>query len=704
MKIRELTDGIEKFDLVMPEFQREYVWEREQAKQLLVSLYRGYPTGSLLFWKTDSPPEIKNAAIAAEKIGTTSVILDGQQRLTTLYLLTRGEIPPYYKAEDIKTDPRDLYFDVDTSEFQYFQHILMAKNPSWVPVVDCFGEGKVNPFEIAKLKAGSDGDTGALAERFYTNLNRLRNVREADYPVQTVPPSADIDEAIDVFDRVNSLGTKLGAADLALAHITGRWPQARQVMKVKIEELEAKRFYFDLTFMTRCLTAVVKGRALFETIHQTPAQELKDGWTLLTKILDYLVTLLPGHANVHSTEDLNTNNVLVPGIAYLAASHGKFTDDKEMRRFIHWLYAASVWARYSSQTDARLDHDISLIGQYESPWAPLVDAIIEQRGRIEVKASDLEGRIIQHPLYRMTYIVAKAAGAVDWFNGSPLHAPHGPGYAIHSHHIFPASLLYSDGGYDAENHLHKKLVNEIANRAFLTGTSNISLSNTPPEQYLPKVEASYPGALAKQFVPTNPELWKLDRYEDFLSERRRLIAEAISGHLEALKTELKHEAGKPVVELVQLGESPTVEFKSSLRWDYRQGQVNKGLQRVIAKTAAGFLNSEGGTLLIGVADDGSILGIAKDLETLPKADVDGFEQTLRQVLSENLGPEFSYLIKSDYETADAHTVAVVKVDPAPKPAFVKSGNGSEFYVRVGNTTRPLDAEAGHDYIKMHWEA
>src|SRR5215210_1570161 len=401
MKIRELTDSIEKFDLVMPEFQREYVWEREQAKQLLVSIYRNYPTGSLLFWKTDSPPEIKNAAVAVDKIGTTSVILDGQQRLTTLYLLTRGEIPPYYTIDDIKTDPRDLYFDVDTGDFQYFQPILMAKNPSWVPVVDCFAEGKVNPFEIAKDKAGDTGDTGELAERFYTSLNQLRNVREADYPVQTVPPSADIDEAIDVFDRVNSLGTKLSAADLALAHITGRWPQARQVMKVKIEELEAKRFWFDLTFMTRCLTAVVKGRALFETIHQTPAQELKDGWSVLTKILDYLVTLLPGHANVHSTEDLNTNNVLVPGIAYLAVSQGKFTDDKEMRRFIHWLYAASVWARYSSQTDQRLDHDISLIGQFDSPWAPLVDSIIEQRGRIEVKASDLDGRIIQHPLYRM---------------------------------------------------------------------------------------------------------------------------------------------------------------------------------------------------------------------------------------------------------------------------------------------------------------
>jgi len=703
MKIGELIDGIEKFDLVMPEFQREYVWEREQAKQLLVSLYRGYPTGSLLFWKTDNPPEIKNAAVTADKIGTTSVILDGQQRLTTLYLFTRGEIPPYYRAEDITNDPRDLYFDVETGDFQYYQHILMSKNPTWVPVVDCFSEAGINPFEIAKAKVGEDGDAGLLAETLWKNLTQLRNIREADYPVQTVPPAADIDDAIDVFDRVNSLGTKLGAADLALAHITGRWPQARQMMKAKIDELQPKRFLFDLTFMTRALTAVVQRRALFETIHKTPVDELQAGWTRLSKILDYLVTILPGFANVHSTEDLNTTNVLVPGIAYLAMRDGKFDDDKEMRRFIHWLYAASVWARYSSQTDQRLDHDISLMAQFSSPWSELIDAIIEQRGRIVVKASDLDGRIIQHPLYRMSYIVAKAMGAVDWFNGSPLDAPHGSAYAIHSHHIFPTSLLY-ENGYNPENHLHKKIVNEIANRAFLTGTSNITLSNKPPAKYLPEVEAKYPGALSKQFVPTSPELWQMERYEDFLAERRRLIADAINAHMGAVMTDAVDDPGKPITELVAMGESPTLEFKASMRWDYRQSQVNKALQRVIAKTVAGFMNSEGGTLLIGVTDDGAIAGIESDLKTLSKEDLDGYEQTLRQVLADGCGPEFSYLVKSAYESVEGSVITVVKVEPSPKPVYVGNGDASEFYIRVGNTTKPLDLQASHDYIKMHWEA
>ncbi len=101
------------------------------------------------------------------------------------------------------------------------------------------------------------------------------------------------------------------------------------------------------------------------------------------------------------------------------------------------------------------------------------------------------------------------------------------------------------------------------------------------------------------------------------------------------------EPGKPVSELVLMGESPTLEFKSSLRWDYRRQEVNKALQKAIAKTVAGLMNSEGGTLSIGVADGGAVLGIENDLKSLSRQDLDGFEQAFRQVLTENCGAEFS---------------------------------------------------------------
>ncbi|HEX9989553.1 MAG TPA: DUF262 domain-containing protein [Chloroflexia bacterium] len=704
MKISEMLDSINRLDMVMPEFQREYVWTREQASKLLDSLFKEYPTGSLLFWKTDNPPEIKNMSVSRDKIGMTMVILDGQQRLTTLYLLTRGEIPPYYTAHDITNDPRNLYFDLETGDFQYYQPLRMKNNPTWVPVTSCFSGKAINPFELAKHKVEPDQDPFELAQTYNENLTRLRNILERDYPYQTVPPAATIVDAITIFDLVNSQGTRLTDADLALTHITAKWPQARQVMKNKILELESKNFAFDLTFMVRSLVGVVKGRALFETIHSTPAEEVKVGWSKLNKILDYLVGILRGHAHIHSTEDLNTTNVFVPAIVYLARHNTKFPSAPEMRRFIHWMYAASTWARYSGQTNQRLDHDISIVQRDDSPWKELVDAIIEQRGRIEVKPSDLEGRGIQTPYYRMTYVMAKARGAIDWFNGLPLDSPHGSAYTIHSHHIFPVSLLYKPGRYDPENYLHKQVVGEIANRAFLTSDSNITLSNTEPTKYLAEIEKNYPGALAKQFIPTNPELWALDRYEDFLAERRRLIANAINERMAALISDLQPPKPQSLEELIAAGESPTLELKSSLRWDLRTNQVNTDLQKVIAKTVAGLMNSEGGILLIGVADDGTILGIENDLKTLKPPDRDRFHLVLRQLIVDYLGAEFSMYIQVSFREHNDMMVCQVRVDPSPKPVYLADKGATEFYIRAGNTTRPLDIETAHDYINMHWQS
>ena len=122
MKVYELLSDIRNRDLVLPEFQREYVWTKEQAKQLMVSLWKGYPIGSLLFWKTDNPPELKNVVSLPERLGTIQVILDGQQRLTTLYMLIEVEVPPYYNQSDIQTDITGLYYNLNDGDFQYFQH------------------------------------------------------------------------------------------------------------------------------------------------------------------------------------------------------------------------------------------------------------------------------------------------------------------------------------------------------------------------------------------------------------------------------------------------------------------------------------------------------------------------------------------------------------------------------------------------------
>jgi hypothetical protein len=701
MKISELLDGIRKRDLVLPEFQREYVWSKDQAKKLFSSLTRDYPVGGLLFWKTDRPPELKNVTSLPEKLGMIQVILDGQQRLTTLYMLISGEIPPYYKEVDILNDPRDLYFKLDDGNFQYYQTSRMKNDPVWKRVVDCYQQSDINVFEIATKQTRDSQEAFNLAQKYNNNLTKLRNVQSQDLPVQSVPSHAALEEAISIFDLVNSQGTKLTDAELALTHITGKWAQARRVMKEKMEQLDKAHFYYDPTFLTRALTGIVTHHALYETVHTQPRTTLEPGWGKLSKILDYLATIFPQRAFIHSTLDLNTTNILIPIVVYLSINNARFPNENALKHAIHWLYAAQMWARYSSQTDQKLEYDLSLVEREDNPWDALCKQMIDQRGRIDVKSSDLDGRWIQHPLYRMTFILAKAQGAMDWFNGAPLGKTIGKSYSIHSHHIFPQSRLYANG-YDQDNLMHRSVINEVANRAFLTADTNSEIANRLPEEYFPEVESKYPSALSKQFIPIDPSLWKLDNYEDFLAARREIIAHKINEYMDGLITvpEIVHEL--PIVELIRLGESATLEFKSTLQWDVIQGKQNTGLRKQVLKTVAAFLNSAGGTLVIGVEDDGNVYGLENDLVLVNKSP-DKFANLVTSLLTEEIGGEFASFIRLRLEQLNGQQICVVDVTAAKEPVYIKGERGSEFYIRFGPTSRMLDTEEAVNYISMHWE-
>ncbi|MYH61806.1 MAG: hypothetical protein F4148_08585, partial [Caldilineaceae bacterium SB0675_bin_29] len=358
---------------------------------------------------------------------------------------------------------------------------------------------------------------------------------------------------------------------------------------------------------------------------------------------------------------------------------------------------ALMWSRYTSQTDQRLETDVTLVAREAEPWSALCTHIVDQRGRIDVEAGDFAGRGTPHPLYRATFILAKAHGATDWFNGLPLSQTHGSAYGLHSHHIFPQSLLYKNG-LDQQDYTHRQLVNEIANRAYLTAESNLGLSNQEPAEYLPDVEAKFPGTLAKQFIPMDPQLWRMDRYRDFLEARRGLIANKLNEFMQSLVVEPETLRHKPVEELIALGESFTLEFKSSLQFDMVHGKQNTALRISVLKTIAAFLNSEGGTLLIGVEDHRTVCGIEPDLHLLGNSR-DKFEQLISSLIVEHLGGGIVPYCRFRFEEVKGQTVYVVDVDPSAEPVFTGTERGSLFHVRVGNTTRALDMAEALRYIE-----
>jgi hypothetical protein len=302
----------------------------------------------------------------------------------------------------------------------------------------------------------------------------------------------------------------------------------------------------------------------------------------------------------------------------------------------------------------------------------------------------------------MCYIVARSRGAIDWFNGIALYQKQiGKSFGLEVHHFFPQAVLRK-AGYEPANPVHKRMINEIANLTFLTKQANLGISASKPGVYVPKVLAKYPDALKQQAIPQNPALWDVENFEAFLAERRRLLAEAINTFMDSLLAKTSRE-GLTINDFVARGEGPRLEFKSSIRWDYRAQAVNKELERVIAKTVSGFMNHDGGTLVVGVTDEGSVVGVEPDIASLNKKPTqDGLSLHLTEILTKFLGAPTAAVVGMSFASIDDKTVVVLSADPASAPVFVDNEGSPEFFVRSGSSTRQLNVKEATDYITSHW--
>lgn len=223
-------------------------------------------------------------------------------------------------------------------------------------------------------------------------------------------------------------------------------------------------------------------------------------------------------------------------------------------------------------------------------------------------------------------------------------------------------------------------INEIANLAFVSGSKNRAIGNKTPDVYFPGILAERgPEALDAQKIPRSPELWNVENYRQFLEVRRKGLAEAVNAFLDEVAME-GSSAAVDAAGLILAGENEQVEFKETARWSIYLKQVDKGLEAVIAKTVAGFLNAAGGTLLVGVSDKGVPVGLTPDLTTLGKRqDFDGYEQFLRQLLIDRLGKNACAEVNISFPQVDSVHVCMVQVPSSPSAVYFNDGNGSQAF-------------------------
>lgn len=709
MTIRQIIDKVNFNQLFVPAFQREYVWKREQAKNLIDSLIKKYPTGTLLTWETNTPPELKGNIKYNPLMGAVKLILDGQQRVTTLFMIMTGEIPPYYTSKDITNDIRNLYINLLTLELEYYKPKTMGKNPIWVNLTDIFkGDVKSRTIikELEKIKAVDEETEDILDE----NLSKVKAVQDREFVEQIIPVTANVKNAIDIFYIVNSSGVSLTDAELALAQISGYWPEAREIFKKKLESLSQKGFVFKLDFIIYVLLGALYyiGSDMTKLHNIENLDNLKKTWKLLDeKIIDYVLNILQSHAYVDHSEEINSPYALVPLMVFVYKNGIKLSDI-QIKKAIKWFYYSQIRQRYVSQLPAKLDKDLSIIKDYNEPFDILIENIGAERN-LEISENEFVGHGISHPLFEMMKWYFKSKGAVCFGTGLGIRKNMGKKYELENDHIFAYSVL-KVAGYDQNNRHKYQLAQEMTNRAILTQVENRDKHAKKADIYLTNVIKNFPKALELQCVPVNQELWKVENYEDFLINRRKILATELNSFLNNITSIELSKARLSVDEMIEQGEHSMLEFKSTLRWDVVNSVVNKVMEDAVMKCLAAFSNSDGGTLVIGVDDDGNILGLENDYNSLD-GDKDEFEIHLRNLVNKYFGVEFAANnLVINFTTIIDKEVCVIDVKKNSTPVYSqvtdKTGQKVEkFYVRSGNSSIEINKHSEIvKYIKTRFNS
>lgn len=555
--VEELVSRIERGQLRLPEMQRRYVWRSPRVRDLLDSLYRGYPSGAILLWETDEDVPLQDFAVAqqANPYQNTQLLLDGQQRLTSLSAVIRGEPvivrgrkkplellfnlehPDHLavvtevneEADDDEENPDEEDADASEDELQkrlnQMVFVVATKKleqlPQWVKVSDVFKTDS----DIAFLKrAGVQTLDDPRGERYSKRLARLRGIKKYVYRMDVLEKTLSYDEVTEIFVRVNSLGAKLRSSDLALAQITAKWPGALKTFQAAQDSCEKAGFDVDLGLHLRNLVAFATNQSRFLTVGNLPIESLKAAWTACVPGMEYAINFLKSNAGINSPALLSSPYLLIT-LGYFGHSRRYSIGSADEDALRKWALLANAKGRYTrGSSETLLDQDLATIRD-GGGVSDMLDRLRLQVGRLDIAPEELEGRNQRSALFKTMFLAFRDAGARDWRSNLTISLDHrGATHRLQFHHIFPKALL--------KPHYTGREADDIANLAFIGGKTNRQISAKSPLIYFPSlIEKSGETAFEAQCIPTSADVLGIEHYKTFLRERRRLISERLNSFL-----------------------------------------------------------------------------------------------------------------------------------------------------------------------------
>lgn len=527
-----LLSQIDSGSMLLPEFQRGYVWNRDQVRGLLRSLYLGYPVGGLLVWETETTAD--DVRGTDEAVGNRTLLLDGQQRLTTLYGVVRGRPPKFFEGD--KNTFLGLRFSVEDETFEFYSPAKMKGDPTWIDVTKLFQEDGLKPF----IDEFNDPKYKERFPEYLKRLSELSNIVKREFHLEKiVGKDKTTDVVVDIFNRVNSGGTKLSKGDLALAKVSAKAPELRNQMREELAVWEKNGFDFNLDWFLRNINAVATGKALFVHLDDVSIVDFKKSLDSTTKYVNVLLNLIASRLGLDHARVLMGRFALPVLSLYLNEHTGKFPNKSEADKALYWYIHVGLWGRFAGSTESMLAQDYEILKK--SGLDGLIQEIERVRGgNLVISPNDFKVNTMGSRFYPLLYLLTRVGSAQDLLTGITLQKQLlGNLSSLQVHHIFPKKVL-KDAGF------RRGEINAVANFCFLTQESNLIISKREPKDYFKQViKEAGEEALASQWIPLDKKLWEIDNYREFLEARRELLANASNNFLESLLTGQADELSLP---------------------------------------------------------------------------------------------------------------------------------------------------------------
>jgi hypothetical protein len=329
ISVRQLVDKVQHKELLLPEMQRRYVWPATRVRDLLDSLYRSYPSGTILVWEADESIETKELAVKATKNPTTSqklLLLDGQQRITSLAAILSGqpvyvrhrkrpidilfnldhpdapievlEVDENGRPEEIEDDEeeedeRDIQEELKKRTFVVASRAL-SSDPLWVPVSTIFV--KTDREILRRIGLSADD---ARWDKYSDRLQRVRKIQDYPYVMQTLEKNLSYEEVTEIFVRVNSLGIKLRGSDLAMAQISSKWKGFMRLCEKFASQFEEdEHFLLESGLLVKLPVVFATGQSRFKTVANIRLNTLEEAWDEAKDGLEFAINFVKSNAHI----------------------------------------------------------------------------------------------------------------------------------------------------------------------------------------------------------------------------------------------------------------------------------------------------------------------------------------------------------------------------------------------------------------------